>query len=234
MKKWFLICCVVVLGAALLCLAGCNGAKESERLLNKIQYYGRPGHLPNESISHFLDCSKIAGNSNSPLTLLGFQVGVTTYEEMIETLEYDEIYWEYNSGHLVIEEKEPWTDDSWAWIQACFLDGRLSAIQTWNPKDYPETIEDFVEEFGVPDLITWAGWLEERIAVWIELGLIGDFFENTGERRMIFLIPPMELSEFEGSWLSERIQYTPDYYIPEEEYSRWFLKEDPWGYTLNK
>ena len=220
-------------GVLFSCLAGCDGAEESVRLLNEIEYFGRPGNRNNSNISEFLDCSIIPKNSRGALSVLGFRVGVTTYQKMIKTLEYDEIFWQYYYGHLVFTEEEPFAEDCWGRIHTCFLDGRLSAIQICTGCEYPETIKGFVEEFGVPDVVTWSGDFRSRIAVWIELGLIADFYGASGIRNMIFLIPPMELDEFEGSWLSERIQY-PGFTMWNRGPGMWSVREDPWGYTDNK
>jgi hypothetical protein len=211
------------------CLTGCDGVEESVRLLNEIEYFGRPGNRNNSDISEFLDCSIIPENSRGSLSVLGYKVGVTTYQKMIRTLEYDEIFWQYYYGHLVFTQEEDSMDDCcWGRIHTCFLDGRLSAIQGCDLDEFPETIEGFVEEFGVPDVVTWAGIKEARTVVWVEHGLIGCFLEFDGKNCMIFLIPPMELSEFEGSWLSKRIQYTPDYYLTKNGLLNPLIPEDPW------
>lgn len=161
------------------------------------------------SYSHY-NCSYITEN-RAGYTWHDLQIGVTSFDEVVEILEPDSVEWDSEYGNMVfrIEQAE---------IRMCFINNTLSSIMLYRLGEGKDYIDDYFEIFGKPDVITWGNSsgalvsnIYQRTAIWLEEGLIASIGLDEvhfGELEGWILIPPIYLP-YEKSWLNDVISIKP-------------------------
>lgn len=184
------------------------------------------------------DCSIIPSGSVG-FEWRGLQVGVTTYDEMVELLEPELVFRDVILDRIVFQQKfqYPGWDHPLNLLSACFWGDILSGLEIYRRNaEFPYWIEELVELYGEPDRVTWGYDAKTRAMVWAEKGFMA-IIENVlgGDVAGLyagpyFLFSPINAEELEGSWIMQVIPAPP----PPSELAKmppaWQV-EDPWGYN---
>jgi hypothetical protein len=130
-------------------------------------------------------------------------------------------------------------------VEACFHYGKVVALRAGSGS-ISNTIPDWINIYGLPEIVTWSDTYGRRSVVWPEQGVMvvseflapgGADIENTGTFGL-YLFPPIAAGEFENSWLGRALPDSPpdlpDESEMEEPVDCWpiteeMLLEDPWG-----
>lgn len=183
-----------------LLLIGCSLTKSKTIQTPDIYGFGSEPR-GNNSWPGILDCTKF--NSSSPGKVWnGIQIGVTTFETVVETLNPEYIYWRFENGHLTfLEKRDRQAETTWNRFNACFHENVLTAIGLFPiglyAEEFPLSIADFFNRYGEPDYITWGDRPESRTLFYIDDGMIviahqysdGDV-SSFGDVYQVYLVPP--------------------------------------------
>ena len=128
-----------------------------------------------------------------------FQIGVTTYDEMLDILAPADVNWDRLFGNVEFM-SEDHVDQGYVSVEACFYGDTLSGLNTY-PQIDMLWLPYWVEEYGEPDVVTWAYYYEARSMIWAEEGILlvvdVEFVDS------VILFPPIPSDELEGSWLMQ-------------------------------
>lgn len=226
-KKFYWTASIVVLGAAIAVVLWLQ-SKPREWIPSgptpDVPYYGEYYHDPVFPFPAFLDCSLVPPGVSRGHSWKGFQIGKTTFEEIIDIFKVEDVSW-VNTKTYFDYISEDGTDYV---VAACFSGDVLSALH-YSPKGNENSfLGYFVENYGFPDYVTWSSYATERAAIWPEAGMLVTL-EGVREPvpTFVILFSPIPLEEFGESWLWQALPDENDVTITNEETG---LKgEDPWG-----
>ena len=184
------------------------------------------------------DCSVIS-NISPGIEWRGLQLGVTTYDEMVEVLEPEHIYRDVTLDRVVFKQefRYPAYEFPTNQLSACFLGDTLSALEIYNRnKEFPGYPGGLIEIYGEPSLVTWGYDAKTRAMVWAEKGFMA-IIENVlgGDVSGLyagpfFLFSPINAEELGDSWIMEVIPAPPTEGELAKMPPEWRV-EDPWGYN---
>jgi len=139
------------------------------------------------------------------------------------------------AGHLRFHNPEPYPapEDDWGFIEACFVDNTLGAMNIvgsyWSTS---RTLDDWIEEYGPPDRVTWSRDYYTRSLIWAEAGMLVVIDVETESTSNVILFSPMPSGELDGSWLLDSLPSTGEPYTGDEApLPRELEVEDPWGFN---
>lgn len=199
----------------------------------------RPHHFPIQGPLSW-DCSVITEVSPG-LAWQGLQIGITTYEEMVELLQPDRVYRYAPNNRIVFQRgnSDRLTNDPLKILGACFLGDTLSALEVYvSTEEFPSDIINFTRIYGAYDRVTWGYNASTRTMIWADDGvmaiierIVGGHMD--GELIMIpyILFPPIDPEKLGESWLMQWIPQPGSFFnnlagLPPE----WRV-EDPWSYN---
>lgn len=233
-KKFYWIAIIVVLGIAvsmILWIQSKPRAWVPTGPTPDVPGYGKYTFNSDFPFPSFLDCSVIPPQVSLGPSWNGFQIGKTTYEEMVQILNPESVRWITPNGKIVF--KYTIEDGTLGIINACYSGNLLSALNYGTKGDERSFQDYFVQNYGNPDYITWGGYATERTAIWPEKGRLV-ILEGGGlepDPTKVILFSPIPFEEFGESWLWQAL---PDEnedlskYVGADEppLPQW---EDPWG-----
>lgn len=217
-------------------LAGCESFDNLSSSTPAVYNYGSTPKIRESDMPLYLNCSLIT-DVNPGYTWRGFQIGVTTYQELREELEPVRVYWDELHGHLEFDNQKPVLERDWLSFQACFVDNILSAMIQNTYYDIPSNLDGLILMFGEPDKVTWGDDYYTRSLIWSEVGLLVVVDVALEEISSFIIFPPIAGEDLEGSWLMQSLPQTgQDYIEPEDNIDSYQLSpkkevEDPWDYN---
>lgn len=139
----------------------------------------------------------------------GITIGKTTYREIIESLDPSRVAWNSREGNLSFKIED-------YYFETCFVGDSISALELRPPNlmvdQRYETIYDYVEVFGPPDLITWGERNDNRTVLWAEQGFVASALTRDdtiyGEIFGLVIISPFS-PLMKNQWLVEAIEADP-------------------------
>ncbi|MBN2499821.1 MAG: hypothetical protein JXB38_03575 [Anaerolineales bacterium] len=171
-----------------------------------------------------LDCSIVPAEISLGPSWKDLRIGKTTFEELIDILEVEEVSWSYTKTYFdYISE-----DGTWDFVAACFSRDVLSMLEYGVPLGENSFENDFIQNFGNPDYVTWGGDAYTRTAIWPEEGMLVILEEGSDPTpTAVILFSPIPFDEFGESWLWQALPDKNGERIPDvAPMSSW---EDPWG-----
>jgi hypothetical protein len=193
--------------------------------------YGEYIYDPNLPFPTYLDCSIVPLQISLGPSWNNLQIGKTTFEEMMQILNTEDVRWLKPNGAMIFE----YIDEAGKYdlIFACFSGDVLSVL------DHSPAVEEysfsgyFIQKYKKPAYVTWSGYATERAAIWPEEGILVTLEDSGGgpEPTGVILYSPIPLEEFGNSWLWQAL---PDKnedlsYYAEIDIDPLPPQEDPWG-----
>ncbi|MDH3943718.1 MAG: hypothetical protein OEV06_06485, partial [Anaerolineae bacterium] len=184
------------------------------------------------------DCSEITKVSPG-LTWRGLQIGVTTFDEMVEILQPHRLYRTQTLNKVIFQLEEKTWSDLGEVVGACFLGNVLSTLEIyWSRDDFPSHMEGLHSVYGKRDRVTWGYSAATRTMIWADDGLLviverimGGDMDGELVYWSYILFPPIDPEKLDNSWLMRSISEPRSYLDSLANMPPEWQVEDPWRYS---
>jgi hypothetical protein len=126
-------------------------------------------------------------------------IGESTSAEVQTELSPANFY--LDDGRLRITNESDIPDFTWSVIYVCYQQDKLTAMRVLGSRELSKSLDEWLNEYGSPDKITWSDGYYYRSVIWAEYGVLASVRTDgviTGE---VVFFPPMDKSLLETSWL---------------------------------
>jgi hypothetical protein len=130
---------------------------------------------------------------------------------------------------------DPGRQQQWTEVEACFIGPNriLIALNICRPNivapfDLPETLEEWLKQYGKPEKVTWTPSYDGRSLIWPETGILAVVDVPLEATNCVILFPPLSAEELATSLLLASLPSELQG-GPTEDVAFRSDQEDPWG-----
>ena len=200
-------------GFLFLTMPACAPKRMNIEKASEIEKYGSTPTITGSHFPYALNCSRVQ-LSKTGATWRNLTIGVSTFDDVLKELSPASSSWDHRYGHVVIESTLPLREGNWGFIEACFSDDLVSALNVY-PLDYPGDIYEWLEKYGKPNTVTWGYFFNDRSVIWFEHGILAVIDIDYQDTRNIILFSPIDRENFENNWVIDSLPLEGVQIVPE-------------------
>ncbi len=225
-RRMFVLSSVIAMMSATLFIVSCSLLTPTPLSIRStdIPYWGSTARSPDlvQRMPDTLSCMIVPNTlpARGVVSWRSLTVGVSSFDDVAKTLVTDGVIygWDRDRGGMSFSSPGLYGLE----IDACFVGEMLAVLYRWGGVEPDMAFSELTQNYGNPDLVTWANQIYQRSLIWaekgllviveVEMNLIDNKLVANGNTQYILLFSPIPRCQLEESWIFQSLPKTVEPY----------------------